>query len=173
MIARFLATVLLICAGLWALDEFGLGPWIEGDRAHIARLSADLASVKQASDDAVRIQMAASEAIESRYSALVKESNDAHQIYTERAQGAVARYAAAHPVRLCAKAVGGSPSGAGVASLPANPALPVEPDAAADLVALSRSDFDQLTSAAVQSALSQQWLQALVDEGLAIPAPEF
>lgn len=171
MIARFLATVLLVCGGLWALDEFGLGKWIEGDRAQIARLQGDLASVKQASDDAVRIQMAASEAIEARYSQLAKESVDAHQIAQTRVQAAVAAYAASHRVRTC------TPSrdaiGPGAASVPANPEAPAGDGGDAALVGITRQDLDQLAGAAVQNAERGAFLQSIIDEGLAVPVPGF
>lgn len=90
-----------------------------------------------------------------------------------RAAGLAAadRYAAAHRVR--AEAACRAPGGTDAAALP-DPARRPDGDAgSADMVALSREDFDRLTGAALLAAEKQRAVEALIDAGLALPEVEF
>lgn len=99
---------------------------------------------------------------------LAKRIDDANHRAQAAARDAAAAYAAAHRVRSCPAP--GASGGTVAAAVPDGPASDPGAGPAADMVAVSRADFDQLTSAAVRAAIARQWAEELIAKGYAVPA---
>ena len=130
---------------------------------------AQLAAMEAAQVTATKSQIAVNHAPAAKSQAIAERSNADAPEYYARGRAAGLAYANAHRVR--AEACG-----------PVNPGLPGTDNPApvndgtgtvADMVALSRSDFDLLTGNSLRLAKVQQDSQALIDAGVAIPAVGF
>ncbi len=160
-----------------AIQSYGLhiGPFgIEGDKRHISRLQTEVADMHKAGELATAQQIAANDAISARYSVLKDKADAEHRHALESALSAAATYALRHDARkLCAP--GGS--GSGSVSPPAedHPAAPADgPGSLPDLVAVPRAEFDDFVSNTIRlDQIVNRYASGLIDEGLAIPEPEF
>lgn len=102
---------------------------------------------------------------------IAKRMDDALQTARASARAAVDRYAAAH--RLRPEAAGSATCGPAAPSVPHPAPLDDGPGNASEMVAISRADLDHLADAALRAAVNQQYAQALIDAGLALPEPDF
>lgn len=82
---------------------------------------------------------------------------------------AVDRYARANPVRLRCEAAQGQVGRAGLAGVPGDPRPVPDPAETPGMVAISRTELDDLAQGAVQAASQSLFLRDLVDKGLAVP----
>jgi hypothetical protein len=130
---------------------------------------AQLAAMEAAQVTATENQIAVNHAPAVKSQAIAERSNADAPEYYARGRAAGLAYANAHRVRS-------------EACSPVNPGLPGTdspapvndgPGEVADMVALSRADFDTLTGNSLRLAKVQQDSQALIDAGVAIPAVEF
>ena len=128
-----------------------------------------LEAMEAAQVTATENQIAVNHAPAAKSQAIAERSNADAPEYYARGRAAGLAYANAHRVR--AEACG-----------PVNPGLPGTDNPAplddgtgtvADMVALSRADFDLLTGNSLRLAKVQQDSQALIAAGVAIPAVEF
>ena len=135
-------------------------------RAEMIRKNAD--AYAQAQRDA-EIKAAGERAMhETETADLAKRTDDANDHAQAAARDAVAAYAAAHRVRACPAQ---GPSGGTVAAaVPDDSASDPGAGPAADMVAVSRADFDQLTAASLRAAVARQWAEELIARGYAMPA---
>ena len=108
---------------------------------------------------------------ENTLQAIAERNDHALELARANARSAVDRYADAHRVRP--QAVGGAGCKAPTSPLPVTPPLDNGAGDTADMVAISRADFDSLTEAALRAAVNREWGQSLIDEGLALPEAEF
>jgi hypothetical protein len=137
---------------------------IEGYSAANARLKADLESIK-------RGQMEAQAKQEQRD----RDDLAAQIILSNRVEQAHAETEAARvtAVRVCrTQAAGGASGRSSPAGVPGDPGQPAPEPEAADMVAVTRPDFDALTSEAVRGAERFRYLEALIMEGRAIRASD-
>lgn len=150
-----------------------LGTWamrVDHLRAqHKAAHAATITKYRDAQARATDIALAARLADEFRTRQLAERTDDAHDQLQVAGRDAVARYAAAHRVPRC---LASPTSGTNTAALSGDPAIDPGPGDAADMVAVSRPDLDQLTEAALRAATAQRWAQSLIDSGLAVPVEE-
>lgn len=153
------ALVALLClsAWLWRGKEHALA---ERDEAR-AEIIAQADKFKAAQEAARAQALAEREALTATY----KELADAADLRLAKAKGSAAAYAATHRVRF-GKDCGGATQPSG---LPSPSPDDNGPGDAADMVAISREDFDKLTDAALRAAANNAWGQSLVNEGLAVP----
>lgn len=164
-----LIAALAACAWLWhgksdALDQR------DAARAETKALAADyeraqvLAAAKQADADH-REYVLKSDLAEKAHALAVQSAADA--------RSAVDAYARAHPLRCDMRAATphlGQAGGTADPGLPGDPGRVPDPDAAADMVAVSRADLDTLAGKAVQDAVKGEFLNAMVTAGWAVPA---
>lgn len=101
-------------------------------------------------------------------SLLSEKADDLSRLSSERTRIAVADYARTH--RLRCEAADGAASGTASPGVPGDPGRAPESPEAADMVAVTRSDLDALADEAVQGAVRQRYLNALIDAGWAVPA---
>ena len=80
-------------------------------------------------------------------------------------------YAAAHLVRP-PQASPCVPGGTGQAAVPVSAQEPDGPGGAADMVAVSRADYDQLTDAALRAAENHDTADQWIANGIALPEPD-
>lgn len=130
---------------------------------------AELAAMQAAQVTATENQIAVNHAPAAKSQAIAERSETDATEYYAKGRAAGLAYANAYPVR----------AKEGCAS---NPDLPGTDNPAphddgqgdaADMVALSRADFDTLTGNSLRLAKVQQDAQSLIDAGVAIPAVEF
>lgn len=136
---------------------------------HKAAHAATIQNYRDAQARATDIALAARLAEEFRTRQLAKRTDDAHDQLQLAGRDALARYAAAHRVPRC---LASPASGTNPAALPLDPAIDPGPGEAADMVAVSRPDLDDITTAALRAATAQRWAQSLIDNGLAVPVEE-
>lgn len=103
-------------------------------------------------------------------SLLAEKADDLSRISTERTRIAVADYARTH--RLRCEAPDGATSGTGSPGVFGDPGQPADGTGAPELVAVTRTDLDALADEAVQGAVRQRYLKALVEAGWAVPRSE-
>ena len=164
----------LIVALAWGwLGHRSAAKWERVAHSTETAWKAEQTNVIAAQEQAKADQEAADKALTARYSALARESEHEHRNALEAAHRSADAYAAANRVRPPAITACRSSERAGEADLPTDPSPFDRPGDSADLVGLAREDFDQLTGAAVQAAERGNYLNALIDEGMAIPSPEF
>jgi hypothetical protein len=132
---------------------------------------ADLqAQIKAAQPKAAEKQAAVNHEPAARSAAIAKASDHDAQGYYEKGRAAGAAYAAAHSLRAsCAAAAGGGTNGTGLPGANRTGGQHDGPGQAADMVALSRSDYDTLTGNSLRLAKVHQDAQALIDAGVAVP----
>jgi hypothetical protein len=170
--ASLAAFALLICAIL-------LG-WLLVDRANLqadlGTTRADLAKVKDAQPAARAAQAAqAAQAAANHQQVLISAtlagiSNAEAQTYYERGRAAGAAYAAANGVPAsCPAGQPGHPDLPG-ADRPA--LLDDQSGDTAEMVALSRTDYDTLTGNSTRLAKVRQDVQTLIDAGVAVAMPD-
>lgn len=136
---------------------------------HKAAHAATIKSYRDAQALATDIALAARLADEFRTRQLAERTDDANDQLQVAGRDAVARYAAAHRVPRC---LASPTSGTNPAALPVDPEGAAGTREAADMVAVSRPDLDQLTEAALRAATAREWAQSLIDRGLALPVEE-
>lgn len=150
-----------------------LGAWamrVDHLRArHKANLVATIKNYRDAQALATDIALAARLADEIRTRELAERTDDANDQLQVAGRDAVARYAAAHRVPRC---LASPPSGTAAAALPGNPPVDPGPGEAADMVAVSRADLDQLSEGSLRAAIAKQWAQSLIDSGRAVPVED-
>ncbi|RSU73170.1 hypothetical protein BRX37_16585 [Sphingomonas sp. S-NIH.Pt3_0716] len=165
---RLVAFVLLIACAALSIRADGLhfGPvQIEGlkDRAHHAESA--LRIVRGAQDRATAAQAAANHQPAQVSRDIAEASNVQSQSYYEQGRAAAAGYAAGNGVRKAC------PEGrAAGADLPGTDRATAQHDSAgetADMVAVTRADFDQLTGNSLRLAQVREDAQALIDAGVA------
>ena len=160
MIARLIALALLlaVCVQTWRLT------------AEQAGRKADRAAYAAAQAQAEAMQIATNKALTARYRTLSKGNANDYRQALSRVRSAVSAYVsgAGAAGRMCHQAAPGASGGTATAAMPVDPAPPVDAAAFAGMVELSRADLDQLADAAVQNASRGNFLQALVDDGLAV-----
>jgi hypothetical protein len=135
---------------------------------HVARLNAEIAAIMSAQDAAKLKAEAARKQTETTYQEIARHADErAAQAYAN-GRDAASEYARTHrvPARTC------GPSSGTVA-----PAVP-DPsgdhnELGPDAVLLSREDFDRLNANTLRLQQVHEWGERLMDEGLAMPAPEF
>jgi len=129
---------------------------------------AQLAAMEAAQTVATENQIAVNHAPAAKSQAIAERSNADAPEYYARGRAAGLAYANAH--RMRAEACG-----------PVNPGLPGTDNPAplddgtgtvADMVALSRADFDLLTGNSLRLAKVQQDSQSLIDAGVAVAMPD-
>lgn len=135
---------------------------------HVARLNAEIAAIMSAQEAAKLKAEAARKQTETTYQEIARHADErAAQAYAN-GRDAASRYADLHRVR---------PAACGPSSGPASPAVP-DPsgdhnELGPDAVILSREDFDRLNANTLRLQQVHEWGERLMDEGLAMPAPEF
>lgn len=144
--------------------------WIEGDKRHIARLQSEVADMHKAGELALAAQDSQNRATEAAYRRLSEESDAEHQTALEGARRAVSDYARAHRVQPQNRC---GPGPAELAPVPDPSEAPDSPAAGSELVAITRSDLDALGELAVRAASNRQWGLSLIEQGLALPEPDF
>lgn len=136
---------------------------------HKAAHAATIVKYRDAQALATDIALAARLAEEFRTQQLAERTDDANDQLQVAGRDALARYAAAHRVPRC---LASPTSGTNPAALPGNPSLDSGSGEAASMVAVSRPDLDDITTAALRAATAQRWAQSLIDNGLAVPVEE-
>jgi hypothetical protein len=164
--ASLAALALLACAvalGWLLVDRANL-------RADLATARAELAKVKDAQPTARAAQAAANHQPVLISATLAGISNAEAQTYYERGRAAGAAYAAANGVPAsCPAGQPGHPDLPG-ADRPA--LLDDQSGDAAEMVALSRTDYDTLTGNSTRLAKVRQDVQTLIDAGAAVAMPD-
>jgi len=164
------ALIVAVCASLW------LWRGRQAARVEAARWEQAFAEQKagyeKAQADAKAKQLAADKANLASQTALAAQVEQAHAANDTIRKNAVDAYARANPVRVCRQAPGSAPGGSGPADVPGDPGQPSDPTEIPGMVALTRSDLDDLTREAVQGAERFNYLDALIKEGLAVKASE-
>ena len=160
-----IAIVPLVLALAWQTYQVSRWKGREADaRATIAKLEA--ASAKARAD-----QIAMNNANQELNRRIADNAALRHAQIADAANRAVSDYARRNRVQdYCSR------SGSGVAAVPADPGAPGGTDANADLVAVTREDFEAVAQAAVRGSEARGFLIDLVNEGLAVvvyPEPEF
>lgn len=141
---------------------------IEGLKERATKAEAALAAVKKAQGAASAAQAAANHE-PAQISRAIAEASDAQSKgYLDSGRAAASVYAAANSVR------GACPEGGtGGASVPGADSAAAKHDSAGDdaeMVAVTRADFDSLTGSALRLAQVHQDAQALIDAGVAVPS---
>ncbi len=150
------------------------GPlFIHGWREQVADLRTELSDMHRAAELAMAAQSTLDQATEARHSALAKDNADEYRQVVESARSAVSTFARDHPASRVCPPSGGSPGAGDASSLPTYPPAPADPGDPAAMVAITREDLDHLATGAMQASSSQRFFQSLIDEGAAIPIPEF
>lgn len=159
---HLLLAALAIALAWGAIEHHSAAKW------HRALKSTETA-YKSAQAEAKRAQDASDMATAARYANLAKESEHEHANAVAVVQSAADRYAASHTVaRLCRPAASGT-SGAGPPDLSGNPPPSDSSSGSADMVAVTRPDFDSLTKGPpLQATERGNFLSALIDAGYAI-----
>ncbi|WP_343609380.1 hypothetical protein [Novosphingobium sp.] len=133
---------------------------------------ADLqAQIKAAQPKAAAAQAAVNHQPAARSAAIAKASDHDAQPYYEKVRAARDAYAAAHPaggVLRASEAAGGRPGHADLPGTDRAASIHDGPGGPADMVAVSKLDFDKLTNAAGRLAKVHQDAQALIDAGVAV-----
>ena len=157
----------LLCRYPWQTAFFALlmlANWTEqGKRA----AQAEVAAMKAASKAATVAQIAVNRAPAAKSQAIAEKSNADAQDYYVKGRAAGIAYAASHGVRgACIPASANLPG--------TDHASPVNDrsGAAPGMVAVTRADFDTLTSNSLRLAKVQQDAEALIDAGVAIKSTE-
>lgn len=150
--------------------------WFDGLKDKLAKAEATIAQMELASEQARKDQIAANLATEARYRAKAEKTDVEYRETLQGALRAADRYAAANRVPAhCAR----SP---GTALAPAegdDPPRDNGPGETAELVAITREDFDALTENTIRLQAAHDWATGLVEEGLAVktaadlPEPAF
>ena len=147
--------------------------WLRGNHYRDSRDAT--VAVLNATRDAVAAATVAFEekdraqriAFEARNTVVLAE---ARRIESEAMASGIAardRYAAANRVRRTAPDCGQG-GGAATTAMPCPAPLDDGPGDAPDMVAVTKPDFDSLTSAALRAAINQRTATALIDAGLAV-----
>lgn len=142
--------------------------WLKGFKGALAELveengilRLDLERIKLAQEAATLRAIAEKQAAEERAEQERKQSDERLAQARDSARAAAARYAAANRVRAQAEAVDG---GAGRADLPCAAALAEGPDGAcedAELLAVTRQDFDDMVDNSIRLQEAVEWAKAL------------
>lgn len=162
-----LSAVLLIAVGIQSLRAAHFEK--DRDRWH-ASFDAQKAAYIAAQEAATAKAIAAKIQTETRYADLARKADSLVESRM-RLLSAADRYARANIVRP--EAVGCTP-GRTLTSSQGDPAEGGHgPRGAAELVAVSRNDFDLLVANSARLEDVRRWGESLVQEGLAVPAVEF
>lgn len=154
------ALVLSLAANVWL--------WLGWGKEQDGR-EADRAAYVQAQADAKAKQAAADMANVTTQTARNEKLEQAHVELEAARRTAVADYIDRN--RLRPQATCRAASAAAQAGVHPDPAAPVEAGSVADMVAVSPTDLDKLASGAVRGAECTGFLNTLVAERLAVPAP--
>lgn len=171
--AAALAVLLGIGVTTQTIRIEGINLWplrIEGFKAANARLTLDLDRVKEATELADAKARAAKVAAEAEYQRKAEETDAKYQVQLADMRGRAARYADAHRVRP--QAVAGA---RGRAAAPAEGQRAEGADRSgsdAELVAVTRADFDTLTENTLRLQQAHEWACGLVGEGCAAESGE-
>ena len=164
------AAVIALCA-LLAWQTHGKGNALDERDAAIAGRKADRLAYIDAQGVAEAKAIAVLIATETRYKDIAHAADIRASQTLADARTAAERYADSHRVR--GQAACRPPGGTIAPGLPDPAPDDNGPGAAADMVAVSREDFDKLTTAAVRAAVNHEWGEALIRDGLALPTPAF
>lgn len=142
--------------------------WWDGFKEQVAKLleengilRLDLDKIKLAQKQATERALAEKQAAEARYAQMKEQADDNLEQARDRARTAAARYASANRVRPQAKADAGGSSGA---DLPCATVAPEGPDGACDdaeLLAVTREDFDIMVDNSVRLKEAHDWAKGL------------
>lgn len=145
--------------GFWFVQGFKDVVRVLSERNVSLRL--DLDKIKLAQKQATERALAEKQATEARYAQMKEQADDNLEQARNRARDAAARYASANRVRAQAKTDAGSASGA---DLPCAPISTERTDGACDnaeLLAVTREDFDIMVDNSVRLKEAHEWAKGL------------
>ena len=173
LIGRFpwQAAVIALCA-LLAWQTHGKGNALDERDAAIAGRKADRLAYIDAQAKAERLQRETDHVAIDRQIRNAELTEQAHVTNQANLRRARSDYARANPVRLCRQTPNGEPGSTLGSAVPSDPGQPADPDTEGEYVAVSRPDFDALTTAAMQAAEREQFLTGLIAGGLAVKASD-
>jgi hypothetical protein len=161
---RMVAIVaVMACGWLWQARN--------AERAKVSDITAVLISERLATEAAQVQAKAKQAALDNRTAETFRSISERIEYAAREYEGAFVsaadRYANANRVRR--QGAGGASCGPAAPGVHPDPAAPFDGQADAELVAVTRPDFDALTGQAMQNAERGGFLTALVDAGLAVP----
>lgn len=142
---------------------------LSGVKHDLTTARTQIAQMQLASGQARRNQQALNATNQELSQRIATDATVRHAQLAAASDAAIADYVRSHRVRSDSSCIA---SGPGVAPMRDNPGSPVDPGTGSDMVAVPRTEFEQVARAAVQGGEATSFLIDRVNAGLAVPASE-